>query len=362
MSTRGATLAALLVVVGKPAWWLLALAGFLARGGIILFLVAVVTLPSPLALSNVVAPLLLPFVFGGVTPVIVVLVVSVVVSLVAWVVVGGWIGAATEVVLIRDARRAAVEEGLEVREERATSRWVVARVTVAHLLAHVPLLVATAFGSFAIVNVAYVELVNPFEVVTPLPLRIVGGAIGPIIVIVFAWLFGEIIGGLAARRIVLDGASVVRAIGGAYVELILRPVSSILPAALTCLVFAAELVGMLAAVMLAWTAARARIMAVPIDTLPAALATASFAAAWGVAMAVAGLIDGWRSVAMTFEAERSATDGEQLIVGGGDGIGAPAPLTPVVVGVGVAESAGTFGVPPNGRPGDWSAGSGGGSL
>jgi hypothetical protein len=309
-----------------------------------------------------VAPLLLPFVFGGVTPVIVLLGFSVVVSLVAWIVVGGWIGAATEVVLIRDARRAAVEEGLEVREERWTSRWVVARVTAAHLLAHVPLGVATAFGSFAIVNVAYAELVNPFEVVTPLPLRIIRGAIGPLVVIALAWLFGEIIGGLAARRIVLDGASVVRAIGGAYVELIVRPVSSILPAALTSLVFAAELVGMLAAVMLAWTAARSRIMTLPIDPVPAAVAIASFAAAWGVAMAVAGLIDAWRSVAMTFEAERSAIDRERSGVDEAGSIGGPTPLTPVAVGAAATEAAGTFGVSPNGRPGDWSAGSGGGSL
>ncbi len=362
MSTRAATLAALLTVVGRPAWWLLALAGFLARGGIILFLLAIVTLPSPLALSNVVAPLLLPFVFGGVTPVVVLLVVSVVLSVVAWIVVGGWIGAATEVVLIRDARRAAVEEGLEVRRERPTSRWVVARVTMAHLLAHVPLVIATASGSIAIVNVAYVELVNPFEVVTPLPLRIIGGAIGPIVVIVVAWLFGEIIGGLAARRIVLDGASVIRSIGGAYVDLVLRPMSSILPATLTSLVFLAELLGMLAAVMLAWTAARGRIMALPIDPVPAALAIGSFAAAWAVALAVAGLIDGWRSVAMTFEAERSAIARDRSVADDPGSIGGPVTLTPVAVAVAGGDAAGTFGASPNGRPGDWSSGSGSGSL
>jgi hypothetical protein len=142
----------------------------------------------------------------------------------------------------------------------------------------------------------------------------------------------------------------------------MRPVSSILPAALTSLVFAAELVGMLAAVMLAWTAARARILTLPIDPLPAALAIASFAAAWGLALAVAGLIDGWRSVAMTFEAERAAIDRERSVADDSGSIGGPTPLTPVVVGAMGADAAGTFGASPNGRPGDWSAGSGGGSL
>jgi len=41
MTTRGATLAALLSALGRPSWWILALAGFLVRGGIVVFVVAI---------------------------------------------------------------------------------------------------------------------------------------------------------------------------------------------------------------------------------------------------------------------------------------------------------------------------------
>ena len=68
MTTRGATLAALLAALSRPSWWILALAGFLVRGGILLFLVAIVTLPSPLALSNEVGPIITRLYLGDLDP------------------------------------------------------------------------------------------------------------------------------------------------------------------------------------------------------------------------------------------------------------------------------------------------------
>ena len=60
MSRGGAVLASLLVTIGRPAWWLVALAGFLVRGGFVVFVLPIVLLPSPLAISNVVAPIIVP--------------------------------------------------------------------------------------------------------------------------------------------------------------------------------------------------------------------------------------------------------------------------------------------------------------
>src|SRR6266487_4127414 len=115
MTTRGATLAALLAALGRPSWWILALAGFLVRGGIVLFLVAIVTLPSPLALSNDLAPLLTPLYFGQLEPTTLALLAGGIATVVAWIVAGGWFAAATEVALVRDAEQAAREEGLPSR-------------------------------------------------------------------------------------------------------------------------------------------------------------------------------------------------------------------------------------------------------
>ncbi|HET7474145.1 MAG TPA: hypothetical protein VFJ71_13555, partial [Candidatus Limnocylindrales bacterium] len=103
-TTRGVTLAALMSALARPAWWILGLAGFLIRGGILLFLVAIVSLPSPLALSNVLAPIITPIYFGQLEPDTAALIGLAVVALVVWLVGGSWLAAATEVVLVRDAR------------------------------------------------------------------------------------------------------------------------------------------------------------------------------------------------------------------------------------------------------------------
>jgi hypothetical protein len=344
MTTRAVTLAALLAVLGRPAWWILALAGFLARGGILLFLFAVVTLPSPLAISDVVEPLIRQIYFGGVTPIIVAGIGLAVGAIVALLLAGALIAASTEVVLIGDARVAAAEEGLFTRVDRRSPRWVIVRVAAARLVAHIPFAVALAFGSVQIVDVVYAELVTPTDVLTPLPVRVLRATVGPIVVMVAALVLGEITGGLSARRIAVGGGSVLGSVSRAYGDLFGRPRSSLLPALLTTLILGLELAAMLAAIDLAWTTARSQLVQIPTEPLAAGLALASFAAAWCLALLVTGLIDAWRSVAMTFEEERVAAVAEARA----------AQLE--------AAASGTYGASAHRRPGDWSAHNPGGSL
>ena len=103
MSRSGVFFASLLVSLGRPAWWLLALAGFLARGGILLAILPIVNLPSPLVLSNLVAPIIVPLALGHVDAGVVAALAIIVAGLLAWLIVGGLIGAATD--LIQDAKR-----------------------------------------------------------------------------------------------------------------------------------------------------------------------------------------------------------------------------------------------------------------
>ena len=344
MTTRSVTLAALLAVLDRPAWWLLALAGFLARGGILLFLIAVVTLPSPLALSDVFEPLIRQVYFGGATPMVVAMVGLAVGSVVAVILAGALIGASTEVVLIGDARSAAAEEGLPTRMDRPPARWVIVRVAAARLVAHVPFAIVFALGSVQIVDVIYAELVTPTDVLTPLPIRVVRSTIGPLLVMLAALVLGEITGGLAARRIAVGGGSVLGSVSRAYGDLFGRPRSSLLPALLTTLILGLDLAAMLAAVDLAWTAARSQLVQIPTDPLATGLALATFAAAWCLALLVTGLIDAWRSVAMTFEEERVAAVAEARAAHLGE------------------ETGGTYGASAHRRPGDWSANNPGGSL
>jgi hypothetical protein len=351
VTTRGRTRAALLAVLGRPSWWILGLAGFLVRGGIVLFALAVISLPSPLALANLFGPIVTPIYLGRVEPATVALIVSAVGLLVAWLLCGSWIAAATEVVLVRDARHAAIEEGLPAGPDRSAGRLLISRSVAAHLLTLAPLAGVVAIGSVQIGSVAYRELVNPSDA-GPIVLRVIAGAVGPVVAIGIAWFVGEVVGGLAVRRIVLGGESVSRAVTRSAGDLLRRPLGALVAPAVTFAILVVDLAAVLAVVVLVWTEVRTRLDRPLDEPLATGLAIATLGAAWCLALLVTGLIVAWRSAAMTFEAEAAAARG------GDPGRSVPA----AGEGSGSGPDAGTFGASDARRPGDWSAGEEGGSL
>jgi hypothetical protein len=310
---------------------------------LLLFLLAIVSLPSPLIISNIVAPIIVPLALGRVDPGTVALIGGIVAIVATWLIGGAWVAAATDVALIRAARAAILDEGLPVGPAVPPRRWLIGRVAAAHLLAHVPTILVLAVGSVGIANVAYIELTNPFEVTTPLVLRIISGAAGPIAAIVAAWLVCEIIGGLAARQIVLRGASLVGSLRGAFGDVVRRPTGAFLPALCTTLILAIDLAAVLAVVTLAWTQLGERLIDSSSDQVTTIISILVFPVSWIGALALTGIVDAWRSSAMTFEAERAAVE-----------TASRADRAP--------DPGGTFGASPGRRPGDWSTGEGGGSL
>ena len=348
MTTRGRTLAALLAVLGRPSWWILGLAGFLVRGGILLFVAAIVTVPSPLALSGVLGPIVTPIYLGRVEPATIALVAGGIGVVLAWLVGGSWIAAATEVVLVRDARLAAREEGLPTGPDGSPGRLLISRAATAHLVALAPLVFVLGLASVQIFSVAYRELVNPTDA-SSIVLRVVAGAFGPVAAIVVVWILGELVGGMAVRRVVLGGEPVLGAVGRAAADLGRRPRAALLAPLATFAILVVDLAAMLAVVTLAWTEVRARLIRPLDEPLAIGLALATLGAAWCLALLVTGLIAAWRSVAMTFEAERPLAAGlaPSPAVGGDPGSG---------------PDAGTIGASTHRRPGDWSADDRGGSL
>ena len=343
MTTRGLTLAALLAALGRPSWWLLALAGFLVRGGVLLFLLAIVSLPSPLIISNIVAPVIVPLALGRIDPGAIALLGGGAAIVAIWLVGGALVAATTEVALIRTARDAMLKEGLPVGPVAPPRRRLIGRGAASHLLAHVPTALVLAVGSVRIAGVAYIELTDPFDVTTPLIFRIAAGAAGSIAAIVVVWLLDELVGGLAARRIVLRGASVGGGLRGAIGDLVRRPAAALAPALWTTLVLVIDLAAGLGIVALAWTQLGERLTDSTTDLATTTFWILAFPASWIGALALTGLVDAWRSAAMTFEVERAGV----ASASGADR--APDP-------------GGTFGAPPGRRPGDWSTTDGGGSL
>jgi len=343
VTTRGLTLAALLAALGRPSWWLLALAGFMVRGGVLLFLLAIVSLPSPLIISNIVAPVIVPLALGRIDPGAIALLGGVVAIVAIWLIGGALVAATTEVALIRAARDAMLKEGLPVGPVAPPRRWLIGRVAASHLLAHVPTGLVVAVGSIRIAGVAYIELTDPFDVTTPLILRIAAGAAGSIAAIVVVWLLAEIVGGRAVRRIVLRGASVVGGLRGAIGDLVRRPAAALAPALWTTLVLAIDLAAGLGIVALAWTQLGERLTDSTTDLATTTFWILAFPASWIGALALTGLVDAWRSAAMTFQVERAGVVAESR-----------ADRAP--------DPGGTFGASPGRRPGDWSTTDGGGSL
>ena len=117
------------------------------------------------------------------------------------------------------------------------------------------------------------------------------------------WLLGEIVGGLAARRIVLDGRSAGGGLGRAVAGAVRHPVR-------TVVVFAVPSVGLLLAVVPSVAAASAAWHAVQVglstgDPLVTVTAVVAFVALWIGGLVLAGVACAWRHAAWTVDARRS---------------------------------------------------------
>jgi hypothetical protein len=218
--------AAALTALARPALWVVALAGFLARGGIVAFLLPIVVLPSPSGVANVIAPSLTSFAFGLVSSSFVEIVAALIALILAWIVLGGLVGAWADIELVQ-AACADEELGIGSGYLVPPGRGTLLRALGVRLLAHLPLAVALGWGAVRIVQAAYAELVTPFEVVTPLFIRVLGDVPDAIAVIVTLWLLGEAAGGLAVRHAILGRRSAAASVRDGWLDLVRRPRSSL---------------------------------------------------------------------------------------------------------------------------------------
>jgi hypothetical protein len=352
---RGAALvASLLVTLGRPAWWLLALASFLVRGGFVLFLLPIVVLPSPLALSNLVGPLVVAIAFGRIDADVIVVTGAAAGVLLGWLLAGGWLAATIELALLREVADAAADEGVGVPgvamppgSRVGGDRGVVGRMLAARLLASVPLAIAIGFGSVGVIAVTYAELTRPSEVAAPLVARVALGAAAPLAVIVAAWCIAEVVGGFACRRIALAGTSVGRGLFGAARDLVIRPRLVLLPWLVTTAWFLAVVAAALLAAAVAWSRLLAALSVRLTDPATAVIALVTFVAIWLAALVLTGLFAAIRSSAMTFQfAARLVNPGPDNSIRASAQVKGP----------------GTFGASAHHRPGDWSVDEDGGSL
>lgn len=349
--TAGAALgASLLATLGRPAWWVLALAAFLARGGFVLFLLPIVDLPSPLALANELGPIIFPLALGRLTMEAVTLIGLVVGGLILWLIVGGLLAGSAEGSLAREAAAEAVEDGIGGPRSPAAGgvrrRAVGARILAARLAAAVPLAIALGIGSIGIVAATYAEVTRPDDVTAPLAIRVAGRASGQIAAIILAWAFGEIIGGAAARRIAIDGTGAAPAVWRATRDLLTRPGSIVVPWLLVTLAMVVVATTFLAASGAAWHGLRVAVLTPTTGPAVVLVALLAFVAIWLGGLVTAGLLAASRGSVGAYEHVR---------VGWREPAGRPGEPSS-------RREPGTFGASAHHRPGDWSGDDRGGSL
>jgi hypothetical protein len=319
-----------------------ALAGFLARGGIVALLVPIVVLPTPAGLANVFAPFVVQLYFGHVSAGVMVLVVGVLAGLLIWLLAAGAVGAATDIALIRAAaeddelRPPDDTDRQRDRSRLVTADGLVGRVLLIRVFAHAPLIILLAWSAGRIYQATYAELTSPFEVVTPLIVRILGDVPDAIAAVVVAWLLGEVAGGLGIRYVVLGDRSTVAGLFAGWWHVIRHPATTLATLLVTDLIVVAAAATGVAIASIGWELVEATVLGAG-NALLAIAAVVALVAAWLAGLIVVGLVCCWRSVTWSAEWLRTSHTAHAR------------------AGTGSVEGVGTIGGSDDVRPGDWSS-------
>ena len=209
------------IALGAPSLWPVGLAGFLARGGIVLFALPIVALPSVVGLTTFIGPNSVTA--AGVAPRLVLLIALTTAVLVVWVVVATLIGAAADRVLVRAVVASEPDAG---RALRAPDRDL-PTLFVVRLVSLVPFALAVGIGGARLGQVGYQELVLPADSSAPFVIRVLVGAPEVIALLIGGWLVSELIGACAVRLAMRDDRSAARALGGAIGWVVRHPLRSV---------------------------------------------------------------------------------------------------------------------------------------
>jgi hypothetical protein len=285
--------AALAASAGRPAWWVIALAAFLVRGGIVVVLLPLVSLPSAPALATAFAPAIEALAIGRQSFEAALLASLLIASALAVLGVAAYAGSWLDLALAREAE---ASDELDLRPPApGTLAWQLLGIRLA---AHLPSLLAIGYGAVRIVVATYQELLSPGDPTLPIVLRVIARAPDSIVIAVVAWLLGEAIGGLAARRSAV-GETAGRALRGAVRDLLAR--RGVATFVVTDLVVLGVVVLLVSVVGRAVEHARVYLLG-GADPVSLAAALLLLVATWILGLAVLGAALAWRATAWTIEA------------------------------------------------------------
>lgn len=285
---RGSSAAAF-GVLRRPGLWPIALAGFLARGGIVLFVAPVVVPPSLVGLATFIGP-------ASITPTgpttgLIARIAAGAGLLVVALVLGTIIGSIAELALIREARG----------EAGRTMPGLLRRVVLIRLVCLLPVAIVVGLGSQRLGQIVYDELTLPSDLVTPIAIRVATGAPGIVAAIVVAWLVGETWAGLATRIAADQGSGVASALAGAIGLAIRRAAPILALTALSTLLAVGVLAVAVGLVGWSWGFVRESLLGSTAagDLVAIGGSTVLFVTCWLVGLTAAGALAAGRAVAWT---------------------------------------------------------------
>jgi hypothetical protein len=318
--TLGATLlASLLVTLARPSTWALTLLAFLARGGVLVVVLPIVTVPSTVGLANLVAPTITDAWLNGATAPVLIALGGIVLGALVAILIGSVVAAVAEVEAIRivaadeDVAALVWPEPAPTEERRP---WrVVASVVIARWIALAPLLLAVGMASVRLVAVTYRELTVPSAGNQPLVIRVLAAAPDAVALLAVTWILGEIVGDLATRRVVQAGDGPLRGVVRGALAGLRRPwraaVLYVVPALGLVLVATPSA----AATGMAWTAVRVALTEVDAIVI-AILAIGLLVGLWAAWLVLLGVVTAWRTAAWTVEAAGTFGGGQRRRPGG----------------------------------------------
>ena len=284
--------AALAATLARPAWWSMALAAFLVRGGIAVILLPILAVPSAAELATVLSPTVSTLAFGGLTPEVFL---AILVALVVALAVLGAAGLAGAWLDRAQLLEAATDEDLELAW---TPGHLPLREALAlRLAAHLPTLAAVAYATFRLIGATYDELLSPGDAAVPLLLRIVQRAPDAAIAVAATWLAGEAVGALAARR-AAGGASFRDALARSARQVAER--RGLATLVITTFAVAAVLVPFLLLAARSWGHLR-DVMLQGAHPVLIGAALLVLVATWILGLAITGAVLAWRTAAWTAE-------------------------------------------------------------
>jgi hypothetical protein len=204
---RGLLGTALVVVLAEPGLWVLGIAGFLLRGGWLLLVLAIWTLPSPVAVTTIVGPDAIgtgglpPGLAGIIGGVFLVGAVAVVLSAVG----AAWADVAAFAHFVRDPETGELRAGRRARELSAGARrGLVGRLLLVYAGALVPAGIALLVAALAIANATYQDFLLPGELDVPLVVRVATASAAPLALLAASIVLAELVASYFTRRILAD--------------------------------------------------------------------------------------------------------------------------------------------------------------